>query len=135
MGLPCIANGPPVTFTAGGTITKYAACVQNAEGTVVVAANDNDANFVGFAQNAALVGEAVALSRDGDITKAIAGDVNITVGCWLITDGAAGAVDIKGTTAATAYNVVGQALEVGDTAGDEVLVIQRPFYERADTIA
>ncbi len=133
MGLPKIANGPPAVFTAGGTITKYAACVQNAEGVVVVAAGDNDANFVGFALNDAASGAAVAVSRDGDITKAISGDVNITVGCWLITDGAAGRVDIKGTTAATAYNVVGQALEVGDTAGDEVMVIQRPFYERVDT--
>ena len=130
MSVPQNMIGVPLTMVAGGTITKYAACVTNAEGTIVVGANDNDANFVGFAQHAAATGEAVALSRDGDITKAISGDVNITLGCWLITDGAAGAVDIKGTTAATAYNVIAQALEAGDTAADEVLVIQRPFYDR-----
>ena len=130
MGLPQKLTGT-VTFTAGGTITKYAALVQNAEGVVVVAANDNDANYVGQALNAASSGEAVAVSMDGSIVKCISGDVNITVGCWLVTDGAAGRVDIKGTTAGTAYNVIGQALEVGDTAGDEVLMIQRPFYDRA----
>jgi hypothetical protein len=117
-------------MTAGGTITKYAACVSNAEGTVVVAANDNDANFVGVAQHAAVSGEAVALSRDGDVTKVISASTTITLGCWLMTSGAAGAVDIKGTTAGTAYNVIGQALEAGDTAADEVLMIQRPFYDR-----
>jgi hypothetical protein len=122
--------GVPLTYVAGGTITKYAACVTNAEGTVVVGANDNDANFVGFAQHAAVSGEAVRLSRDGDVTKAVVGTATIAIGDYLTTGGAAGAVITKGTTAATAYHVICQALEVGDTAGDEIAVIQRPFYDR-----
>ena len=133
MGLPLkLVN--PFTMTAGGAITKHAACVTNAAGTIVVAANDNDANFVGFAQNAAASGEAVTLSGDGSIVKAVGGGTSIAVGDWLVTLGAAGRVDTKGTLAATAYNVVAQALNTCDTAADEIIVIQRPFYERVDAI-
>jgi hypothetical protein len=130
MSVPLIQNGPPLTMIAGAAITKYAACIQSAEGVVVVGSGTNAAGFIGVAQNAAATGEAVRLSRDGDVTKVLSASTTITALCWLTLSGTAGAVDIKGTTAATAYNVIGQALEVGDTAGDEVVMIQRPFYDR-----
>lgn len=134
MGLVQRYNGDPFTMIAAGTITKYAALVSDDGLTVVVSAADNDANFVGFAQNAGVSGEAIRISPNGSYVKAIAGEATIAAGDWLMTYSTAGRVTTKGTTAATAYNVIGKAMEAGDTAGDEITVFQQAYYERVDAV-
>ena len=130
MGLP-LSVPNPFTMTAAGTIAKYDACVSNAEGTIIASNADNDAGFVGFAQNAAVSGEAVALSREGDITKARATGTAVAIQGYLVTYGDSGeegeVITVSAPTTAT-QNVVAQALEASDTATQEIVVRQLSFY-------
>jgi len=131
MGIP-LSCPNPVSWTAGGTITKYDACVSDAEGVVIASATDNDAGFVGFAQHAAASGEAIALSNDGDTVKAKVTGTSVALHDYLVTNGSAGVAGelITATGAATATdNIVAQALEAGTTTKQEVIVIQRSFQD------
>lgn len=135
MGLP-ISVPHPISMTAAGTIAKYQACVSNAEGTVIAADADNDTGFVGFAQNAAVSGEAVALSCDGDITKALASGTSIALQefliCWGSTGNAGEVITLPAPTTATQH-VVAQALEASGTDTQEIVVLQRVFDEYDQT--
>lgn len=122
----------PTSWQAAGTIVKYDACVSNAEGTVIATNADNDAGFVGFAQNAAVSGEAVSLSGDGSITKARAYGTSVAIQEYLVTSGSTGGagevVTASDPTAAT-QNIVAQALEASDTDTQEIIVLQRVFRD------
>ena len=130
MGIP-LSVPNPISWTAAGTITKYDACVSNAEGTVIATNGNNDEGFVGFAQHAAISGEAVALSREGDITKARANGTSVTLQDYLVCYGASGEEgELKAASAptTTTQHVVAQALEASTTTAQEIVVRQLSFY-------
>jgi len=132
MGIP-LSVPYPVSWTASGAIKKYDACVTNTEGTVIATDADNDTGFVGFAQHAAADGEAVALSKEGDITKArVYGSGVVSIQNYLSTSGTTGGTGEvqKSVSAASAtQHIIAQALEAGTTDTQEIIVRQRSFYD------
>ena len=135
MGIPLSCLNP-TSWTASGAIVKYDACVCNTEGVVIATDADNDEGFVGFAQHAAADGEAVALSNDGDITKARVYGSSVALQDYLVTSGSTGGpgeVVTQGAASSATQNVIAQALEAGSTDTQEIIVIQRPFVDTKQT--
>ena len=122
MSVPIQWKDHVFTYEAGGTITQYAACVTNAEGTCVVGANSNDTGFVGVSIEEAASGQAVNLAGVGAIVPVQVGITGITVGTDVITYDASGRIGPVGVARGTAYNVIGRALEDGTTAGDVISI-------------
>jgi hypothetical protein len=118
-----------LSMEAGGTITKYAGCVTDAEGVVIMGANDNDTGFVGVALEAAASGAAVALAGIGSVVYMVVGATGITVNAWLVLHGASGRVYPAGTTSGTAYSIIGKAMNTEDTVGELVSVLIGPFKD------
>jgi hypothetical protein len=131
MGVPQNYKGHLKTWEAAGTITKWACCVSNADGTVVVGANDNDTNFVGVAIASAASGQPVALAGMGAIVPVLVGASGIDRGDELTIYGSAGRVMEVGTASGTTYYVIGIAQEESDTVGNQVAMLVNPYTKRA----
>ena len=131
MSVPVNWKGFTTSWEAAGTITQFAACVSNAEGTCVVGAGSNDTSFVGVAIEAAASGSPAALAGVGAIVPVQVGVTGISQGGELIIYDASGRVGPVGTASATAYYVIGVALEDGDTAGDIISMSVTPYVKRA----
>lgn len=131
MSVPQNWMGHLKTWEAAGTITKWACCVSNADGTVVVGANDNDTNFVGVAIASAASGQPVSLAGIGAIVPVVVGVSGIDRGDELILYGNAGRVQEVGTTSGSAYYVIGIAQEESDTVTNLVEMLVNPYVKRA----
>ena len=121
------------TMQAGATITAGAGVVSDTEGIVIMGAVDNDLHCVGFAIEGADTSDiACSIAGPGSIVQAVCGTSGITHMDWLTLHGASGRVTTLGTVSGTAYNVVGLALEAGDTVGDKIAVQVILFQQRAE---
>ena len=115
-----------ISMECSGTVTKWAGCVLGAEGICIMGSGNNVGGFVGVAIEAAVSGAAVALAGIGSYVKMIVGSGGAAVGDNVILWGASGRVAKALGASGTAYNIIGKAMEAGDTAGDEIVVMIAP---------
>jgi len=131
MSVPVNWKGFVTSWEAAGALTQFAACVSDAEGTCVVGANENDSGFIGVAIEAAASGSPAGIAGVGAIVPVQVGVTGISLGDELIIYDASGRVGPVGTASASAYYIVGTAIEDGDTAGDIISMRVTPYVKRA----
>lgn len=132
MGLSTQYKGNTFTMESGEAITKYACVTVSGDGTVQIPAAANATGFVGVALEAVSAsGLPVLIAGIGSIVPVVVGVTGMDYGDQLIIHGASGRVTEVGTTSGSAYNVIGMALSSSDTAGNQIIMLVNPYYERA----
>lgn len=118
------------TFTAGGTITKFALVKLSAANTVIVTTGVGDADgaVIGVAQNAASTGGAVnvRLLHCAGSLKIVAAKA-ITAGSRVYT-----AASGKGTDATTSNTSIGLANSAAGADGDVIEIIPHVLVDATD---